>query len=407
MKSRLVDLYPHQQKAVEELQNGSILCGGVGSGKSITAIAYYYSKVCDYMRCPIDLYIITTARKRDSGDWEEEASKFSLSTKRELSLGGVQVIVDSWNNIQKYVGVKKAFFIFDEQKVVGYGVWAKSFIKIAGQNNWIFLTATPGDTWMDYMAIFIAHGFFKNKSDFIYRHVVPARNIRYFKVDHYINTGPLMHYKDSITVDMPFERNTVRHVVPLYAQYNKDLTKEVMDTRWNVFTQEPLKDANEYCLLLRRIANTDSSRLLILSDVLKKHKRLIVFYNFNYELDLLRYFAQMKKYPCYEWNGQKHDAVPLGDEWLYLVQYTAGAEAWNCTSTNAIFFYSLNYSFKIMEQTAGRIDRMNTPYTDLYYYVILSHSIIDKMILRSLKGKKNFNEKRFVRKMLGNDAFSA
>lgn len=258
---------------------------------------------------------------------------------------------------------------------------------------------------MDYLAIFIAHGFFKNKTDFIYKHVVPSRHTRYFKVDHYVDTMKLQRYKDSITVDMPFDRKTVRHPIPMHAQFNKDLIQTVMETRWNTFTDEPIKDVNEYCLVMRRITNTDSSRLLLLKEVMKKHDRIIVFYNFNYELEMLRDFAKVEEIPCYEWNGHIHDAIPMDERWLYLVQYAAGAEAWNCTSTNVVVYYSLNYSYKVMEQTAGRIDRMNTPYVDLYYYVFLSHSVIDKAILKSLKGKKTFNEKRFVTKLAGDDPF--
>lgn len=404
MKS-LVDLMPHQQKAIEELKTGSILCGGVGSGKSITALAYYFQEVCNSMQNPRDIYIITTARKRDSLDWEMEAVKFSISTKRELSIAGVQLVVDSWNNIAKYRNTKNAFFIFDEQKVVGYGVWAKTFITIAKHNEWIFLSATPGDVWMDYLAIFIAHGFYRNKTDFIYRHVVPARNTRYFKVDHYVDTGVLQKYKDSITVDMPFERSTVRHPVTLYAQYNEEQTRYASKNRWNVFTDEPMKDVNEFWLVLRKIANTDSSRLLLLKEIMNKHDRIIVFYNFNYELDMLRDFANSVGLYSYEWNGHKHDGVPMDEKWLYFVQYSAGAEAWNCITTNVIFYFSLNYSYKIMEQTAGRIDRMNTAYTDLYYYVVLSHSPADKLVLRALKKKKTFNERRSIVSYLGENPF--
>lgn len=403
----LVDLMPHQQKAIEELKTGSILCGGVGSGKSITAIAYYFQEVCNSMQNPRDIYIITTARKRDSLDWEMEAAKFSISTKRELSIGGVQLIVDSWNNIQKYRNIQNAFFIFDEQKVVGYGVWAKTFIAIAKNNDWIFLTATPGDVWMDYLAIFIAHGFYRNKSDFIYRHVVPSHTTRYFKVDHYVDTGILQKYKDSITVDMPFERDTVRHPITLYAQYNEEQTKYASKNRWNVFTDEPMKDVNEFWLVLRKIANTDSSRLLLLKEVMNKHDRIIVFYNFNYELDMLRNFADSVGMYSYEWNGHKHDGVPMDEKWLYFVQYSAGAEAWNCITTNVIFYFSLNYSYKIMEQTAGRIDRMNTEFTDLYYYVVLSHSPADKLVLRALKKKKSFNERRSIVSYLGENPFES
>lgn len=395
---RLVDLYPHQQKAVSELKTGSILKGGVGSGKSLTAVAYFYQVETDCLRKPKDLYIITTARKRDSFDWQDECAKFSLSTKRECSAKNILVTVDSWNNIQKYIGVKNAFFIFDEQKLVGYGAWVKSFLKIVKFNNWILLSATPGDNWMDYVPVFIANGFFKNKTHFVTQHVVYSTRTRFYKVDHYINTKILEEYRKRITVEMPFNKKTVPHVIPLYAQFNKDQSEYAKENRWNIFKDEPMKDINDCCHVLRKIANTDSSRLLIISELMKKHDRLIIFYNFDYELELLRGFAESRGIYAYEWNGHKHEPVPQQEKWLYFVQYNAGAEAWNCTTTNVIVFYSLNYSYKIMEQTAGRIDRMNTPYVDLYYYVILSHSVMDKAILKALKNKKTFNEKRFLGK---------
>lgn len=396
----LVNLYPHQQKAISELRTGSILNGGVGSGKSLTAVGYFYQVECQYMENPKDLYIITTARKRDSGDWERECAAFSISSKREASIKDIKVTVDSWNNIIKYVDISNAFFIFDEQKVVGYGVWVKSFLKICKKNNWILLSATPGDTWMDYVPIFIAHGFYKHKTDFVTQHVVYSTRTRYFKVDHYVDTQRLEKYRKQITVNMPFNKKTIPHVIPLHAQFNDHLTRQAMKERWNMFTDEPMKDINDCCHVIRKIANTDSSRLLIISELMKKHDRIIIFYNFDYELELLREFANSRNIYAYEWNGHKHEPVPQENQWLYFVQYNAGAEAWNCITTNVIVFFSLNYSYKIMEQTAGRIDRMNTPYIDLYYYPIISHSPIDKAILRALKTKKTFNEKAFLSKWL-------
>ena len=396
--SKRVNLYDHQIKAVSELRNGSILKGGVGSGKSLTAVAYYYQVECNCMAKGYekDLYVITTARKRDSYDWQLECSKFAISTDRSCSIGGVQVVVDSWYNIQKYVNVRDAFFIFDEQNLVGYGAWVKAFLKIVKENRWILLSATPGDTWMDYVPVFIAHGFYRNKSHFCREHVVYSTRTRYFKVDHYVNTRVLERYRDMITVEMPFNKKTVPHIFPIYVKYNIDATKEAHETRWNPFTDEPMADVNEYCHVIRKIANTDSSRLLALEELMKLHDRLIIFYNFDYELELLRGFAADHGIYAYEWNGHKHEPVPQDEKWLYFVQYLAGAEAWNCTTTNVIVFYSLNYSYKIMEQTAGRIDRMNTPYIDLYYYVILSKSPIDTMILKALRNKKNFNEKSAI-----------
>ena len=166
-----IELRDYQLDAVHRMKNGCILCGGVGSGKSRTSLAYYFTQeggcIQPYspMKKPRDLYIITTARKRDDLEWDEELVPFLLSTKPENnSLYKNKVIIDSWNNIGKYTDVKGAFFIFDEQRVVGSGAWVKSFLKIARWNKWILLTATPGDTYSDYLPVFLANGFFKNRT---------------------------------------------------------------------------------------------------------------------------------------------------------------------------------------------------------------------------------------------------
>ena len=383
----MINLYPHQHKALKELHNGSILCGGVGSGKSRTALAYFWTKVCQGTLDPlkrsnkIDLYIITTARKRDTGEWQEEADLFKLKP-----------TIDSWNNIKKYVDVSNAFFIFDEQRVVGSGTWVKSFLKIVRKNHWILLSATPGDTWMEYVPVFIANGFYRNRSDFAQQHVVWARWSKYPKVSAYFNEGLLLRHRRDILVNMPFVRHTEPQHITLYLPYDEQKSKDVIRRRWNPFINEPLKDAGDLCRCLRKIANEDPSRINTVIDILKEKKRAVIFYNFDYELEALRKLPTNVK----EWNGHNHDSLPKSDEWAYLVQYTAGAEGWNCTTCDTIIFFSQSYSYKQMIQAAGRIDRMNTPYTKLYYYHLTSRSKIDLAISRALRAKKNFNEKDFA-----------
>ena len=401
-----VSLYPHQKDAIEELRSGSILCGGVGSGKSRTAIAYYFCKECkggigsdgelSSMKEPKDLYIITTARKRDTDDWEWELIPFLLSTK-EKSYWNVKVVVDSWNNVTKYVDVENSFFIFDEQRIVGSGVWVKSFLKIAKKNRWLLLSATPGDTWMDYVPVFIANGFYKNRTEFIHRHVVYSRFAKFPKVDRYIDTRRLERFRKRIMVNMEFARHTVRHTRDVLVEYNKTNFDRVSKDRWNIFEGCPIRDISEACFAMRKVVNTDQSRIEAVSELIDKNPKTIIFYNFDYELILLRSLMDSKKIVYSEWNGHKHELVPIGDRWAYLVQYTAGAEGWNCVETNVIIFYSLNYSYKIMEQAFGRIDRMNTPYIDLYYYRIRSRAPIDRSIFQCLKNKKKFNEKAFAK----------
>lgn len=136
--------------------------------------------------------------------------------------------------------------------------------------------------------------------------------------------------------------------------------------------------------------NRDPSRLTKLRELHQKHRRLIVFYNFDYELEILREGLQDVR--TAEWNGHKHEEIPDSDSWIYLVQYAAGAEGWECITTNTVVFYSQTYSYKLFEQACGRIERMNTPYTNLYYYIFLSDSLIDRSIRRRIEQKKSFNE---------------
>ena len=398
-------LEDYQLDAINRLQTGSILCGGVGSGKSRTALAYYFMQeggevMPTYlpMRAkPRDLYIITTARKRDTLEWEGELAPFLLSTHPEQNqFYGNTVMVDSWNNIQKYVDVEDAFFIFDEQRVVGYGAWTKAFLKIAEKNDWILLSATPGDTWTDYIPVFIANGFYRNKSEFNREHVVFSRYTKFPKVEKYLNTGRLIRLRDRILVDMDFKRKTVSHHEDIYVRFDVSKYKEAIKNRWDPYKQEPIQQAGALCYVLRRIVNEDVSRQVALLELYEKHPKMIIFYNFDYELDILKGLYYGENVEIAEWNGHKHQPVPKNSRWVYLVQYTAGAEGWNCITTDTIVFYSQNYSYKILEQARGRIDRMNTPYTDLYYYHLKSRSGIDLAISKALQQKKKFNERRWV-----------
>ena len=373
MSAIILDDY--QKDAIKKMKNGCILCGGVGSGKSRTALAYYFlheggefeGEYVPMHDPPKDLYIITTARKRDTLEWEGELGPFLLSTHKDSNLYFNKVVVDSWNNIKKYSEVQNAFFIFDEQRVVGSGTWVKTFLKIARSNEWILLSATPGDTWQDYIPVFIANGFYKNRSEFIREHVVYKRFSKFPQVDRYLNTARLIRLRDRILVNMDFKRRTVSHHDDIYVTYDVPTYKKVMRNRWNYWEDKPIENAGELCYLLRKVVNSDESRQVKLLEIFEKHPRLIIFYNFDYELDILKKTCRFDAEVA-EWNGHKHQPVPESKSWVYLVQYNAGAEGWNCISTDTIVFYSQNYSYKVMVQASGRIDRLNTPYKDLYYY---------------------------------------
>ena len=401
-------LYDYQLDAISKMKNGCILCGGVGSGKSRTSLAYYFMQngggwddegiYIPMEDPPRDLYIITTARKRDTLEWESEMTPFLLTTHPEDRIYQHKVVVDSWNNIQKYDDVYGAFFIFDEQRVVGSGAWVKAFLKIAKKNKWILLSASPGDTWTDYIPVFVANGFYKNKTEFLREHVIYSRFSKYPKIDRYIGTGKLIRLRNSILVDMDFHRETIAHHEDIYVDYDIPKYKEVMRNRWDPYKNEPIINASGLCYILRRIVNSDESRQVALMEIMEKTPRAIIFYSFDYELEILHnLFEPYKDIKLAEWNGHNHQPIPASKRWVYLVNYAAGAEGWNCIKTDTIIFYSQHYSYKILLQAAGRIDRLNTPYKDLYYYHLKSRSSIDLAISRALKEKKQFNESRWVK----------
>lgn len=563
-----VELHPHQVEAVEKMHNGCILYGDVGVGKTITSLSYYFTKVCSgelnswgSMQTPKDVYVITTAKVRDSKGFELQAAAMGIHQDRAVSTNGVKITVDSWNNLHKHVEVKDAFFIFDEQRVVGYGAWSRAFIKIARHNEWVLLSATPGDTWLDYIPVFIANGWYKHKTDFTDQHVIWAPRVKYPKVLRYQNVGDLVRRRNQVLVRMPLDRHTTRHMHDLYCEYDKDLLDKAVKKRWHVFENRPLRDAAELFGVMRKIVNSDSSRLSEVKRLLETHPKLIVFYNFDYELEMLRtlvpagqlaspesirdlkrkldtqphissshpsrsagkersksgnsaggkptppsssgangngdcetdqpaipvltavpatstddiakfaknldvlsdwewllspegtkanerlienslpekssslssgesqttsgngsrssrtettmprtgcgelsdteskagYTTQQtsKSFAVTEWNGHKHEEIPATERWLYLVQYRAGAEGWNCVETDAMIFFSQTYSYRDWSQAHGRIDRLNTPFIDLHYYHFVSSSQIDRAIRAALKAKKNFNEKDF------------
>lgn len=404
-----VELYSYQIDAINKMHNGCILCGGVGTGKSRTSLAYVYQRElggglkvngCDKWTEPTikkDLYIITTAKKRDSLEWEEEMLSFGLSVDPTVCAGHLNVVVDSWNNIQKYKKVYGAVFIFDEQRVVGKGAWVKAFLKIARGNRWILLTATPGDTWEDYIPVFVANGFYRNRTDFNTQHIIYKPYMKYPVVDHFVNTGILLRHRRDIMVVMKLDTGNEKFHHTITCKYSKENYRRVFKDRYDIYDDCPVEETGKLCYLLRRVTNEDPSRIEAVKRLMMENPKSIIFYNFTPELNILRSVAAELGLEIGEWNGEVHSPVPTSDRWVYLCQYTAAAEGWNCITTNVIIFYSQNYSYKTTKQAAGRIDRNNTPFKELHYYYLKSHSPIDLAISRSLSMKRNFNERDFMK----------
>ena len=227
-------------------------------------------------------------------------------------------------------------------------------------------------------------------------HIVYDRYAKFPKVSKYLNERKLNRLRDTILIDMKFDRHTVQHHHDITTEFDRKKYKEVMKNRWDPYKEQPIEQASGLCYVLRHIVNEDKTRAEAILDIYKKHPRLIIFYNFTYERDILIDLDYGEGVEVAEYNGLTHQPIPTGDKWVYIVNYMAGAEGWNSIQTNAIAFYSQTYSYKILQQSIGRIDRLNTPYTDLHYYHLKSKSAIDISINRALKQKKIFNARSFI-----------
>ena len=245
--------------------------------------------------------------------------------------------------------------------------------------------------------MFIANGFYKNRTEFFNRHVIYNRYSKYPKVDKFLDIRYLEQLRDSIQIEMDYSNPTERHYFEIAVDYDRTMYRTAMSERKDPYNGDIIENISKLCYLLRKVVNSDESRQLAFLGIVEEHPKVIVFYNFDYELDILKSLGYMPGTVVAEWNGWRHQPVPESERWVYLVQYMSGAEAWNCTQTDTMIFYSQNYSYKATEQAAGRIDRRNTPFHDLYYYSFKSHAPIDMAISRALKLKKNFNESRFFR----------
>lgn len=403
-------LYPHQQQAIDRMFTGCILNGGTGSGKSRTSLYYYFSTYGGYLgyrtyepmsKKPPDLYIITTAKKKHDMEWEEELTPFLLYPDKKTHVTGMYgnlVVIDSWQCVKKYQDIKDAFFIFDEDKVTGKGAWCKAFLKIAKYNEWIILSASPGDTWQDYETVFVANGFFRNRTEFRDNHLIYSRYTSYPSVTGYRNETRLIRLRDRILINMDFRRHTIPHHEDVWVEYDKPFYKEVMKTRFDPFKKEPISQASVLCYILRKIVNSDVSRQVKLLELFEEHPRMIIFYSYDYERDILKNLYYGEDVAVAEYSGHAHEAIPETERWVYIVNYSSGAEGFNCIKTDCIVFFSQTYSYKTLLQACGRIDRLNTPYIDLYYYHLKSRSNIDLAISRALSQKKKFNERKFIDK---------
>lgn len=124
--------------------------------------------------------------------------------------------------------------------------------------------------------------------------------------------------------------------------------------------------------------------------------RLIVFYNFNDELEKLSRIAWENHRPVAVVNGKQKDLLPYENapDSITFIQYQAGAMGLNLQKANKIVYFTPPLSSELFEQSKKRIHRIGQEKTCFYYYLTCKGSIEEK-IYRTLAMRRDYTDKLF------------
>lgn len=124
--------------------------------------------------------------------------------------------------------------------------------------------------------------------------------------------------------------------------------------------------------------------------------RLIVFYNFNAELELLKRIAASLDRPISEVNGQTKDltAYEQEDNSITFIQYQAGAMGLNLQKANKIIYFTLTDKSELFEQSKKRIHRIGQE-QPCFYYILMCKGSVEEVILQTLEMRKDFTDELF------------
>ena len=141
----------------------------------------------------------------------------------------------------------------------------------------------------------------------------------------------------------------------------------------------------------------NQNKMAALRDLLEStNDRIIIFYNFTKEYELIKNLCETLDKPVSVVNGSKKDLKNYNNhsDSVTLIQYQAGAHGLNLQKANKILYFTLPLSSEMFEQSKKRIHRIGQNKTCFYYYLIVEKSIEEK-IWRTLKMRRDYTNKLF------------
>ena len=426
-------LFDYQQQIVDEkYEDSKALFMQMGTGKTFVSMAFFEKSE------RAKLLVVCLATKVD--DWNrdltdelglDEVVSLNKGTKknRELMEDAQYLVISfesswrldkelvAWVDDDTYIIVDESHKIKNPSSKVG-----KFMRKLGAKTDYkTILTGTPqSNGYIDYYNQFHFLGYLDmNQTNFKKRYAI-TQMMQYGagpifqEIIGYRNTEELdeMIHNHSVFYDRKLDDEELPDEIPVYfpsyPKYRKisndkvyefkDGTLEIYDTLGaGVMLQRQL--ASGYISKGGNTEVLDKSKLDWMRDFLEGYdERVVVFYNYNAELEQLKQLLERLDRPYSEYNGHRKDlrAFQESSEGVVLANYGSASTGINdFVIASTMVMYSLTTSYIDFEQAKKRIDRIGQTKKPLFYFLIMKGTI-DARVYHSLQEGKDFDERMYA-----------
>ncbi|MBL0992197.1 MAG: DEAD/DEAH box helicase [Escherichia coli] len=416
-------LFDYQKEAIENFESKPLNLSDVGTGKSYMSIGSYVKSECS------KLLIICLAPKVN--DFVEDSEIFNLNvtalnkgTKKNKELLSESNLVaisfeSSWRltELNKWVD-KDTFIIIDESHKVSVSKSkvTKFVMGLSKRAKYNYLcTATPVsngklENW--YPQLFISNVFRKPKKEFeqlfVIKQMRQMGSMRFMQITGYRNEHLLEQMIDEASVkykrDKGYLPEDYVYKTKKPAMYNKlkksRLYKDDNDLRVELDNSSKLFNSLRQVShgflngISKQVSKEPFERL---DAILETHnnERVVIFYNYKWEAEMLKQLLDKLKRPYGEYNGSVKDLKPFknNDNGVVLAQYKSASTGINdFVISNVMVFNSMPLSSTEYLQAKGRTDRHGQDKTPLYYHIVPDTPIEKKIFSVVTNGKDFTNE---------------
>lgn len=427
-----MQLFPHQSKALDETKDFNRVAYYLDMGLGKTFVGGEKAK-------QLDKPLLVICQKSKIEDWVQHLvdiagyDTFDLTDKKEMEFF-MQVLNGDPETANKTAGVinydlifRRSYFahitgftlMLDESSIIQNETAKRSkFILKMQPENVILLSGTPTagkyeKLWSQLRLLgwnISKDLFYKqyvemewiedHNSGFRIPHVVGYKNVDRLKKK--LAEHGAIFMKSEEVFDLPEQT-----IIPVHSkapkEYRKFMRDEIIALDGREFIGDTILSKRIYARMICSYLNKE--RLADFKDLLQSTEdRLIVFYNFNDELNTLQNIVFEMERPFSVVNGETKDLTAYeehGDS-ITFVQYQAGAMGLNLQKANKIIYFSLTDRSELFEQSKKRIHRIGQE-KPCFYYLMICPGTVEEDILHTLELRKDYTDELFKKYQEGFD----